>query len=272
MGPVGGARSEATPSFSTDAPGLGNWTSLESAVKQFEVGMLATNMAGKEGVLRPESSGIAKSVSLRGMSSLLLDPPVTLMEAQFMYISRLPTLLNQVHARVYAPGAMPAGMAKLYVSGSGAVAELSAPMLPATPLAGHPPSIEWMTIHVELLVAGLSVVREIWHDPPPWTDSPKKESFCGAPMAMSVTVPPELLVALQGKLEPSATRGLLSGLPYGGGVAMTMCPCAVVAKRARTEAARTLLIECMSALEFSFFAESWMSLVEFGSVILVEFD
>ena len=83
-------------------------------------------------------------------------------------------------------------------------------------------------------------------------------------MAMSVTVAPELLVALQGKLEPSATRGLLSGLPYGGGVAMTMCPWAVVVKRARTEAARTLLIECMSASEVS-----WMFLVEFGLVILV---
>lgn len=73
--------------------------------------MLATNMAGKEGVSRPERSGTAKSVSLRGVS-LLLDPPVTLTDAQFMYISRLPTLLNQVHARVYAPGAMPVGMAK----------------------------------------------------------------------------------------------------------------------------------------------------------------
>ncbi len=63
--PVGGARSEATPSFSTDVPGSGNWTSLESAVRQSEVGMLATNMAGKEDVSRAESSGMAKSVSLR---------------------------------------------------------------------------------------------------------------------------------------------------------------------------------------------------------------
>ena len=67
---------------------------------------------------------------------------MTLIDAQFMYISRLPTLLNQVHARVYAPGATPVGMAKLYVSGSGAEAELSAPRLPATPLAGQPPSME----------------------------------------------------------------------------------------------------------------------------------
>ena len=61
--------------------------------------MFATNMAGKEDVSRPESSGIAKSVSLRYVS-LLLDPPVTLIDAQFMYISRLPILLNHVHARV----------------------------------------------------------------------------------------------------------------------------------------------------------------------------
>lgn len=220
---------------------------MESAVWQSVVGILATNMAGKEGVLRPERSGIAKSVSLREVS-LLLDPPVTLIDAQFMYISRLPTLLNQVHARVYAPGAIPSGIEKLYVSGSGAEAELSAPRLPATFLAGHPPSIEWMTIHVELFVAGLSVVRETWHEPPPCTDSPKKESFCEAPIAMLVTVPPELLVALHGKFEPSALRGLLSGLPYGGGVAMTMCPWAVAAKRATAEAARMLLMECMPVL------------------------
>ena len=97
------------------------------------------------------------------------------------------------------------------------------------------------------------MVRETWHDPPPCTDSPKKESFCGAPIAMLVTVPPELLVALQGKLEPSATRGLLLGLPYGGGVANIMCPWAVVAKRAMAEAVRMLLIECMSVLAFVYF-------------------
>ena len=67
---------------------------------------------------------------------------MTLIDAQFMYISRLPTLLNQVHARVYAPGLIPVGIVKLYVSGSGAEAELSAPRFPATPLAGHPPSME----------------------------------------------------------------------------------------------------------------------------------
>ena len=81
-----------------------------------------------------------------------------------------------------------------------------------------------MTIHLELLVAGLSVVRETWHDPPPWVAPPVKESFCVEPIAMFVTVPPVLLVDLHGKFEPSAARGLLLGLPYGGGVAMTICP------------------------------------------------
>lgn len=112
-----------------------------------------------------------------------------------------------------------------------------------------------MTIHLELFVAGVSVVRETWHDPPPWTDSPKKESVWGAPIAMLVTVPPALLVALHGKFDPSAMRGLLSGLPYGGGVAMIMCPCAVAVSRAIAEEARMLLIECMSALICVFLAE-----------------
>ena len=91
------------------------------------------------------------------------------------------------------------------------------------------------------------MVRETWHEPPPWTDSPKKESFCEAPIAILVTVPPELLVALQGKFDPSALRGLLSGLPYGGGVAMIICPWAVV-KRAMAETARMLLSEYIFSL------------------------
>ena len=64
-----------------------------------------------------------------------------------------------------------------------------------------------------------------------------------APIAMLVTVPSELLVALHGKFEPSALRGLLSGLPYGGGVAMIIWPWAVEAKRARAEKERMDMIE-----------------------------
>ena len=100
-----------------------------------------------------------------------------------------------------------------------------------------------MTIHLEFFVAGVSVVRETWHEPPPWTDSPKKDSFCEAPIAILVTVPPELLVALHGKFDPSALRGLLSGLPYGGGVAMIMWPWAVETSRARAEKERMEMIE-----------------------------
>ncbi len=68
---------------------------------------------------------------------------------------------------------------------------------------------------------------------------------------MFVTVPPVLLVALHGKLEPSAMRGLLSGLPYGGGVAMTMCPWAVAVRRATAEAARMFLNEDITELTTS---------------------
>ena len=102
LGPVGGDNASAllALAISTDCPGSGNLTSAPSAVVQSVTGMFATNMSGNEAVARPESSGIAySSVSLREVS-LLLEPPVTLMEAQFMYISRLPTLLNQVQARV----------------------------------------------------------------------------------------------------------------------------------------------------------------------------
>lgn len=45
-------------------------------------------------------------VSLR-VAALFFDPPLTLIDAQFMYISRLPILLNQVQAKVYDPGVMP---------------------------------------------------------------------------------------------------------------------------------------------------------------------
>ena len=60
---------------------------------------------------------------------------------------------------------------------------------------------------------------------------------------MLVTGPPELLVALHGKFEPSAFRGLLSGVPYGGGVAIIIWAWAVEAKRARTEKERMDMIE-----------------------------
>ena len=65
LGPTGGARSEATPSFSSELPGSGNCRSLLSGVVQSPVGMFATNMAGKEGASRVVREGMANSVSLR---------------------------------------------------------------------------------------------------------------------------------------------------------------------------------------------------------------
>lgn len=98
LGPTGGSKGPAL--FSTDVPGLGNWTLPPSVVVQSVVGMLAMNMVGKSGVARSESSGMLySSVSLAATSRLDV-PPVTLMEAQFIYISRLPILLNQVQANV----------------------------------------------------------------------------------------------------------------------------------------------------------------------------
>ncbi len=60
---------------------------------------------------------------------------------------------------------------------------------------------------------------------------------------MLVTVPPELLVALHGKFAPAASRGLLSGVPYGGGVTMTMWAWAAEARRAIAEVERAALME-----------------------------
>ena len=110
LGPVGGV-SWPLPNFSTEVPGSGNCTSAESTVVQSVAGMFALNMAGKDAESRSDSSGMAK-VSLRS-ASRFWDPPLTLTDAQFMYISRLPILLNQVQASVYDPGEIPCGMEKV---------------------------------------------------------------------------------------------------------------------------------------------------------------
>lgn len=96
FGPVGGTGALA-PNLSTDWPGSGKATSSLCGVVQSVTGTLATNMSGKE--------------AARDVRSLGFEPPVTVTGAQFMYISRLPTLLNHVHASVYCPGLMPSGMA-----------------------------------------------------------------------------------------------------------------------------------------------------------------
>lgn len=59
---------------------------------------------------------------------------------------------------------------------------------------------------------------------------------------MSVTNAPALLVALQGKSEPSAAKGDLSGLPYDCGDAINIWALPV-AKIAVTEAVRINLRE-----------------------------
>ena len=105
--PVGGV-SVPLPNLSTEVPGSGNCTSAESTVSQSDVGMFALNIAGKDAVARSESSEMPR-VSFR-VAALLFDPPLILTEAQFIYISRFPILLNQVQANVYAPGVIPSGI------------------------------------------------------------------------------------------------------------------------------------------------------------------
>ena len=108
--PVGGV-SGPLPNLSTEVPGSGNCTSAESTVVQSVAGMFALNMAGKDAESRSDSSGMAK-VSFK-LASRFLDPPLTFTDAQFMYISRFPILLNQVQAKVYDPGVIPSGMEKV---------------------------------------------------------------------------------------------------------------------------------------------------------------
>jgi hypothetical protein len=65
----------------TSGPGLGNMTSFCSVVVQ-PLPTLATNISGR----------VAKDCPVpRRFCSLLFPSPLTLMAAQFMYISRLPT-------------------------------------------------------------------------------------------------------------------------------------------------------------------------------------
>jgi len=134
----------ARPSCSTELPGSGKRRSVESTVWQ-PLPMLATNMFGR--------ASYADVSRVSRYSSRLEAPPDNVTGAQFMYISRFPILLNQVQARVAFPVGMSVGTVKLYVSGSTASALL--PLFPLTPLIGQPPSMEWMTFHV-LLVVGFS--------------------------------------------------------------------------------------------------------------------
>lgn len=79
----------------------GNTTSVLSVVEHRSLGMLATNMSGN----------LVQAAGIEAARLSLEEPPVTEMGAQTMYISRLPTLLNQVQAREYLPFGIPRGMA-----------------------------------------------------------------------------------------------------------------------------------------------------------------
>lgn len=86
--PVGGPFG-FSPKCWTVGPGFGKSRSTPSTVRQ-PLAMLATNMSGNESA-RFENPGIF---------ALRFEPPVTVIGAQFMYISRFPRKLNHVHARV----------------------------------------------------------------------------------------------------------------------------------------------------------------------------
>jgi len=106
-GPVGGfGVSVAKPNCSRDSPGSGNARSCESWVVQVAAGIFATNIFGR--ALKAAWSRSMSWVMLRAMSSSssalrLEELVVRVIGAQFIYISRLPILLNQVQAKVAVP-------------------------------------------------------------------------------------------------------------------------------------------------------------------------
>lgn len=86
-------------SMVTSGPRSGNMRSLPSMVEQ-PLPTLATNMAGRE-LMGSEAPRF-----------FLEAPPLMVTTAQFMYISRLPTLLNQDQAKTASPEGVSAGMTK----------------------------------------------------------------------------------------------------------------------------------------------------------------
>lgn len=84
--------------FSTSEPGLGKTTFPPWAVAQ-PFPILATNMSGKEDARFEISGSCAILTYCLDAASRFFDPATTVIGAQFMYISRLPIRLNQVHAR-----------------------------------------------------------------------------------------------------------------------------------------------------------------------------
>jgi hypothetical protein len=124
----------ARPRLSTESPGLGKMISAPAnfvSLVSHPLPMFPTSISG-----RALNAAWSRSTS----SCLLVVEEVMEMAAQFMYISRLPTLLNQDQAKVPFPVGSVDGILKEYVDGSIAFASL--PLLPATPWMGHPPTME----------------------------------------------------------------------------------------------------------------------------------
>jgi hypothetical protein len=114
----------AFETFVISGPGSGNVRSVVSIVVQ-PFPRLATNKDGRE----------EKEVPARFPARLALVDPVMVTDAQSMYISRLPTSLNQVQAKRAAPWGASEGTLKLKLP-------------PAGLTVGHPPMYEWMTVNV----------------------------------------------------------------------------------------------------------------------------
>jgi hypothetical protein len=123
--------------------------------------------------------------------------------------------------------------------------------------------MERMTCQVELAVGARSEVTASWHEPPPWTALPSKESVCSSPIAMGLFSSHEALkksgepVVLQGKLAPLEVKGLLSGFGWKGlGLTKIMCEDTVEAQRraARAEMLKVLevniLVDDLNGLGF----------------------
>ena len=110
----------------TSGPGSGKARSVLSIVVQ-PFPRLATKSDGREEKEVP--------ARLPARSARLPLDPVMVTDAQSMYISRLPTSLNQVQANIAAPAGASDGTWKLKLP-------------PAGVTVGHPPMYEWMTVNV----------------------------------------------------------------------------------------------------------------------------
>lgn len=89
----------------TSGPGLGKVTSADSRVLQ-PLPMLAVKRPGRA------EKAAARFLFSRLATSRLVLPPVMVTGAQFMYISRFPSWLNHVQAKMAVPGLASEGTVK----------------------------------------------------------------------------------------------------------------------------------------------------------------